>query len=87
MFFYDEKINNSAPKLIRKKANITSNSLLENLVSARNTKGISAGYLRVSNTRGLTLREDTNPSAAIDNSTPLSLLNNGRGVGRESPAE
>ena len=83
MFFYDEKINNSAPKLIRKKANITSNSLLENLVSARNTKGISAGYLRVSNTRGLTLREDTNPSAAIDNSTPLSLLNNGRGVGRD----
>ncbi len=87
MFFYDEKLNNSAPKLIRKKSNITANTLLENLVTAKNTNGISAGYLMVKNTRGITLREDTNPSAAIDNSTPLSLLNNGRGIGRDKFGE
>ncbi len=87
MFFYDEQLNNSGPKLIRKKANITSNALLENIMTAKNTKGISSGYLMVKNTRGLTLREDTNPSAGIDNSTPLSLLNNGRGIGRDKFGE
>lgn len=81
MFFYDNQLNNSAPRLIQKKADITNNTLLENIMSTRNTTGVSSGYLMVKNTRGLTLREDTNPGN-VDNSTPLSLLNNGRGVGR-----
>ena len=81
MFFYDNQINNSGPRLIQKKSDITTNTLLENIVNTRSTEGVSSGYLLVKNTRGLTLREDTNPEG-IDNSTPLSLLNNGRGVGR-----
>ena len=56
-------------------------------MTAKNTNGLSAGYLRVHNTRGLTLRGDTNPSGTVDNSTPLSLLNNGRGVGRDKFGE
>ena len=84
LFFYDTEITNNGPRMVEKAVSLTNNALLENIFNAKESEGISKGYLFVRNSRGLTLREDTNPENNIDNSTPLSMLNNGRGVGRDN---
>jgi flagellar hook-associated protein 3 FlgL len=83
VFFYDDLINSTGPKLEAKTVGLTINTLLENIMNAENTQGVSSGYLDIRNTRAPHLREDTNPDPALDNSTKLLQINNRRGIGRD----
>lgn len=79
LFFFDEIVSNDSAKLFEKQAGINLSSRLESIVNGLGKTGVSAGYLFVKNTGALQLSPNTDPDG--DNSTKLSLLNNGRGVG------
>jgi len=83
VFFYEDVVNSTGPKLDTKAVGMTINTLLENIVNAETAQGISSGYLDIRNTRAPHLREDTDPDPSVDNSTKLLQINNRRGVGRD----